>query len=34
MIWSLPLIYQTHNPYSPKQGGENMAVYQWIQHLE
>ena len=28
------LIYQTHNPYSPRQGGENMAVYQWIQHSD
>jgi hypothetical protein len=34
MTLSLPLIFQTHNPYSPKQGGENMAVYQWIQNLE
>jgi hypothetical protein len=31
---SSTLIYQTHNPFSPRQGGENMAVYQWIQHLD
>jgi hypothetical protein len=31
---SSPLIFQTHNPYSPRQGGENMAVYQWIQDFE
>ncbi|MFC1997034.1 hypothetical protein ACFLXI_05435 [Chloroflexota bacterium] len=24
------LIFQTQNPYSPKLGGENMAVYQWF----
>lgn len=28
------LIYQTQNPYSPRQGGENMAVYQWIESAE
>ena len=31
---SPPLIYQTHNPYSPKQGGENMAVYRWVQYSD
>ncbi len=24
------LIFQTNNPYSPKSGGENMAVYEWV----
>jgi hypothetical protein len=23
------LIYQTHAPYSPQEGGENMAVFRW-----
>jgi hypothetical protein len=27
---SSTLIFQTQNPYSPDQGGENMAVYRWI----